>query len=144
MSHPPQKLFLIFILFLLFLSCSSREDDSATLARKNGKPAYGGQLTIGVVGDLDTFNPLFSQSALGNEVIHLTLLGLADLNDKGEFVPELAESWEQSPDFLKLTYHLRKNARWSDGKPVSAYDVKFTFEALMDTMTGSPRSGYID
>ncbi len=105
------------------------------------QPAYGGKIVIGVTGAGEAFNPLFNESAISQEITHLMLLGLADLNDKSEFVPELAESWESSADFLTLTYHLRKDAVWSDGVPITAADVKFTFDLLKDPAVASPRQG---
>jgi len=46
--------------------------------------------------------------------------------------PNLAESWTQSPDHLKWTFKLRKGVRWSDGVPLSADDVVFTFQLIYD------------
>lgn len=43
--------------------------------------------------------------------------------------PRLAESWEFSPDRLQLTFKLRPGVVWSDGQPITADDVLFTFEA---------------
>lgn len=60
----------------------------------------------------------------------LTFLPLATLNDKGELEGRLAQSWEYSADGKEWTYHLRPNLRWDDGKPVTARDVKFTFDLL--------------
>jgi peptide/nickel transport system substrate-binding protein len=107
----------------------------------DSRPGYGGTLVVGVSGDVDTFNPLFGEAVLSQEVTHLLLLGLADLNENSEFVPELATSWESSDDHLKLTYHLRRDAVWSDGVPITVEDVKFTFDLLMDTTVASPRQG---
>lgn len=45
------------------------------------------------------------------------------------FEPRLAESWEHSDDGLTLTFHLREDALWSDGEPITAEDVRFTWEA---------------
>ena len=108
---------------------------------KISAPSYGGTLIIGITADVDTFNPLFSETSISQEITHLLLLGLADLNEKSEFVPELATSWENSHDYLKLTYHLRKDAVWSDGVPITAEDVKFTWDLLMDSTVASPRQG---
>ena len=47
----------------------------------------------------------------------------------------LAEAWEASDDGLIYTYHLRKEAVWTDGTPVTAADVKFTYEAAMKPET---------
>jgi peptide/nickel transport system substrate-binding protein len=105
------------------------------------QPSYGGTLVVGVSGGVDSFNPLFGESALSQQITHLMLLGLADLDENSEFKPELASSWQRSEDFKQLTYHLREDAFWSDGVPVTAEDVKFTFDLLMDSTVASPRAG---
>jgi peptide/nickel transport system substrate-binding protein len=46
--------------------------------------------------------------------------------------PNLAESWEISPDKLTYTFHLRHGVRWHDGQPFTADDVKWTYDKLMD------------
>ncbi len=49
-----------------------------------------------------------------------------------EEIPWLAESWEYSSDFRQLTYRLRPNITWSDGTPMTAEDIAFTFNSLRD------------
>jgi len=115
------------------LSFANIPDDSSS--------RNSGTLIVGVSIDVDTFNPLFSESVISQEINHLLFVGLADLNDKSEFEGELATKWESSDDNLSLIYHLRKDAIWSDGVPITAEDVKFTFDLLMDTTVASPRYG---
>ncbi|MFZ0389932.1 MAG: ABC transporter substrate-binding protein, partial [Calditrichia bacterium] len=128
------------LFLLLLLACSGKQSNREA----RGSNRSDARMVVGVSSDLDTFNPLYTRSALGQEITHLILLGLADLNEEGEFEPELAESWEHSEDFLSLTYHLRREARWSDGHPVTAYDVEFTYQMIMDPAAGSPRQGYTE
>ncbi len=132
------------LVITLFLFCGTNENSSDQFSADVSNPRYGGQLVIGISSDIDTFNPLFSTSALGGEITHLMLLGLADLNEKGEFVPEIAKSWSRSEDYMAMTYYLREDAVWSDGHPISAYDVAFTYDMLMDTTVGSPRQGFTE
>lgn len=120
---------------------STDEDLPSATVSGSAKPGYGGSLIVGISGDVDSFNPLFGETAFAQEITHLMLLGLADLNEKSEFVPELATSWESSQNHLRLTYHLREDAVWSDGVPITAEDVKFTFDLLMDSTVASPRQG---
>lgn len=47
-------------------------------------------------------------------------------------IPGVAEKWDISPDGYLYTFHLRTNAKWSDGKPVTAMDFKYTFTRLLD------------
>lgn len=49
----------------------------------------------------------------------------------GNPVPDLAESWEVSPDGLTYTFHLAKGVKWHDGTPFTAADVKFSFEEVL-------------
>ena len=48
---------------------------------------------------------------------------LVERDERGDFVPRLAERWEHSPDYREWTYHLRRDVRWHDGVPVTAHDV---------------------
>ncbi len=59
--------------------------------------------------------------------------GLVRLSPSGAHVPELAKSWQVSSDLKKWTFYLQDNATWSDGKPVTSADVKFTLENLAIT-----------
>ncbi len=52
--------------------------------------------------------------------------------------PRLAHAWEWSPDHLRLTFALRQDARWHDGRKVTAADVLHTFERVTDPQTGLP------
>jgi peptide/nickel transport system substrate-binding protein len=63
--------------------------------------------------------------------------GLVDYDPRGNIVPALATSWSITDDSLTYTFQLRKNVRWHDGKPLTADDVKFTFEKILDRQTGS-------
>src|SRR4029079_9639504 len=55
--------------------------------------------------------------------------------------PELAESWTVSPDGRKVVFQLRRNVRFSDGRPFAADDVVFTFQVIHDPRIGVPAFG---
>ncbi|MEE8572455.1 MAG: peptide ABC transporter substrate-binding protein [Gemmatimonadota bacterium] len=69
------------------------------------------------------FNPIWDMPA--KFLLYLPMVGF-DAN--GGIVPRLARSWEHSEDYRTWTYHLRPDARWHDGVPVTAHDVKFSIE----------------
>lgn len=79
-----------------------------------------------------TFNPwspnAFVESNLINELL---FPGLTRWDKDLKPVPDLATSWKASGDGLKWTFTLRKNVKWSDGKPLTADDVAFTFNDLV-------------
>jgi peptide/nickel transport system substrate-binding protein len=59
--------------------------------------------------------------------MNLIFDSLIEKDDQG-LVPWLAESWDISPDAKEYTFHLRTDAKWQDGEPFTANDVKFTIE----------------
>ncbi len=62
--------------------------------------------------------------------------GLTSYNPKDlSILPGVAERWEVSPDQKFYTFHLRKNARWSDGDPVTAHDFVFAWKRVLTPVT---------
>jgi oligopeptide transport system substrate-binding protein len=64
--------------------------------------------------------------------------GLVALDTSLQLVPDIAESWEISPDGLVYTFHIRPDVKFHDGKPVTANDFKWSIERAADPDTGSP------
>jgi len=95
----------------------------------------GDAIVVGTIQDLETVNELISASSEFNTEIaeHLYLGLLKEQPDYEEnpptFAPSLAESYEFSADRSTLTFYLRHDAVWSDGEPITAEDVRFTWEA---------------
>lgn len=110
-------------------------------------PAKGGVYREAVVGLPRNINPLYSfGNDLDEDLTGLIFQGLVALNERGEPVPALAESWEISPDQQTYTFHLRRGVRWDDGAPFTARDVMFTVGVLQSEgfgLTGQPASAYL-
>jgi peptide/nickel transport system substrate-binding protein len=68
----------------------------------------------------------------GKSTMYLMFLLLVFEDEEGRPQPGLLERWEHSEDYTEWTFHLRKDVKWHDGKPVTAQDVKFTLELLTD------------
>jgi len=62
--------------------------------------------------------------------------GLVRVHD-GKIYPGMAEKWEISPDGKTYTFHIRDNAKWSDGSKVTAYDFEYAIKRLLDPATAS-------
>ena len=69
--------------------------------------------------------------------------GLVSSGPKGETLPGVAESWE-TKDNKHYVFHLRKDAKWSNGDPVTAHDFVFAFQRAVDPKTASPYSWYME
>lgn len=89
-------------------------------------PTYGETLVEGTVGNPQFINPLLAISDADRDLSTLTYAGLMGLSGNGELTPVLAESYTISTDGKSYTFILRKDARFSDGTPVTADDVVFT------------------
>ena len=59
-------------------------------------------------------------------------------DNHGKFEPGVAKSWDVSKDFKTYTFHLRDNARWSDGQPVKAQDFEYAWKRNLNPETASP------
>ena len=99
-----------------------------------GPPVQGDWVVERIDSDLDTLNPLTTQTDnaqwLTQNMINEGLLQMNNYTLKLE--PCLAESWEVSPDKLTYTFHLRHGVKWHDGEPFTVDDVKYSFDKLMD------------
>jgi len=93
----------------------------------------GGELRFCLRSEPKTFDPLLVDDDSSLSVRYLTGGVLARLNrHTQELEPELAESWKVSKDGKQITFKLRHGVAFSDGTPLSAEDVAFTMQRLMD------------
>jgi peptide/nickel transport system substrate-binding protein len=101
-----------------------------------GDPEYGGTAIVGVTSDFQAFNPVTNTAILTDEVMkHMLFTPLVQYDENLEIQPHLAESWDL--DERGVTFRLRQDVRWHDGQPVTAEDVKFTFDLAKDEATAS-------
>jgi peptide/nickel transport system substrate-binding protein len=95
-------------------------------------------LRIGIVSDPSSLNPLFVTSQDAVDMGQLYTETLVGLSPKNELVPLLAQriptqrNGDISSDGLTLTYHLRRDARFADGRKLTSADVAFTYRVIMD------------
>lgn len=92
-------------------------------------------LVVRTYGDPQSFNPdnAGDDAAYGpNQNIYSRLV---KLDASKAIIPDLASSWDFSEDGRTITFHLVQNATWHDGVPVTAADVKYTFEYIKATDT---------
>lgn len=127
-------------LCLLGVSCSSRKD-AATMRSET--------VVIGVANDFDHLNPLLIQFSLSREVCMLLFPKLVQAEYDSasgavRFSPSLATRWEFSSDGKRATFFLRGDAKWEDGAPITASDLKFSYRLYAHPAVASTRQHYLD
>ena len=118
-------------LALLATACSKRE--TAVEAGNREQVIHIGNLTE--PADLD---PQVVNSQQDANILMALFEGLAQYDVKtSQPVPAMAERWEVSADNLTWTFHLRKNAKWSNGDPVTAHDFVFAHRRILTPTLGA-------
>jgi len=84
-----------------------------------------------VSADPGHLNPAITTGSPTHAVADSLFNGLLSLNENGEPQADLAVRWAFSEDGLRARFDLAKDAKWHDGQPVTAEDVKFTFETVL-------------
>ncbi|OFX27843.1 MAG: hypothetical protein A2Z07_01755 [Armatimonadetes bacterium RBG_16_67_12] len=99
-------------------------------------PATGNVLRLSINGDV-TINPLtFPQQLPTTQVIKVLFSTLTKYNPGDlKVVPDLATLWTQAEDGRVWVFKLRRGVKWHDGRPFTAADVKFTYDAIVDPRT---------
>jgi len=117
---------LVFV-FALLVSCGG------------GKKAETAQnrLTFALQNEPDGYDPGITNNSFASPFMTQLFEGLVTYNAKGEIVPGHAESWTISQDAKTYTFNLRKNLKWSNGKPLTANDFEYALFRVLDPKTGA-------
>ncbi|HEY8106519.1 MAG TPA: ABC transporter substrate-binding protein, partial [Gemmatimonadales bacterium] len=105
----------------------------------DGSSAAARPVVVAAVGEPSSILPPLAVETVARDIGDLVFERLADLEpgkppiDTTAYRPRLAERWERL-DSLTLRFHLAPGARWADGKPVTAEDVRFSFEVFSDSI----------
>ncbi len=92
----------------------------------------GGRVVVAEPTDPKTFNPITANEMSSINIVQRLFAGLVSVDvPTQEVYPGLAESWSVEPDNKTWTFHLRKGMRWSDGQPLTADDVVFTWNDVI-------------
>ncbi|MEZ8604431.1 ABC transporter substrate-binding protein [Vibrio splendidus] len=101
------------------------------------------ELVRGNGTEVATIDPHKSQGVPESHVIRDLLEGLVNQDGEGNTIPGVAESWETT-DNKTFTFHLRKDAKWSNGDPVTAEDFVYSWQRAVDPATASPYAWYME
>lgn len=154
MTTSPAVLRRLFLALPLVALAACADSDDAPEAVASGEPEPGGTVVIAEAADLGIPSPIVAQTELdGNlssDVMYMALLrgrwedGRLAYGTADESPMALARSYEYvGPDSTAIRFHMRSDRRWSDGAPITAEDVAFTYGMIQESELASPRSDVV-
>ena len=113
------------------------------LAAAAQAPQRGGTMTVTFKDDVSTLDPAIGYDWQNWSMIKSLFSRLMDYKPgTAELVPSLAESFTVAPDGLSYTFKLRPGVKFTNGREVTASDVKYSIERAIDPKTQSPGAGF--
>ena len=113
---------------------------SSSTLNAQSRPQSGDAIVVGSIGDASRLLPILASDSASGDIVGLLFNGLLKYDEHIRIVGDLAESWTVSEDGLTMTFVLRPNLRWHDGAPLTAEDVQFTYQKLIDPNVRTPFS----
>jgi peptide/nickel transport system substrate-binding protein len=111
----------------------------------NSKSGAGGdtnRLVIGLKSSPSNLDPRVGNDNASGRVFDLCCRGLVRVTPEMDYAPDVAQSWE-TPDDRTIIFKLNPAAKFQDGRPVTAQDVKWTYDSLLAAnFTSAKKSGY--
>ncbi len=126
----------------MFMGCGGKKENNATKPDTDTKPIVEEKkvpqvITFNLGADPKTIDPALNAAVDGSTVIANAFEGLMNVDDNDMPIPGVAETYEISEDGLKYTFHLRKEAVWSDGQPVKAGDFEYAWKRALNPETAA-------
>jgi peptide/nickel transport system substrate-binding protein len=100
---------------------------------------------LGSSSSIDSLNPFVAFQSDAYTTFEYIYPELVQYNPQQQFVPDFATKWSVSPNGKVWTFTTRPNAKWSDGKPLTAADVAWTFSTILKFQNGptANSAGYV-
>ncbi len=117
---------------------------SLPACRKSGDHGLPGCLYLRLNSNPTTLDPALITDVMGGGIAAKLFNGLVRFNENLDIVPDIARSWTLSPDQLSYTFSLRRDVRFSNGRKVTARDVRYSFERILTPATKAPLTWVLD
>lgn len=117
----------------ILFACSEKKEKSDTTSstQQPKTDSNSHTLRINLGAEPETMSPLLNISLAGSRILKGLLEGPVILDKNCQAQPAGASSWEHNEDFTLWTFHLRPEAKWQNGDPVTAHDYVFAMERLL-------------
>ena len=133
-----KTLFTLLIAGALMASCGGAKESND--GGKDNTKTVERPLTVAMATEIDSLDPFNATAGDTKTVMDQIFDGLLDVDEDGNLVPDLAESYEISEDGLTYTFKLKEGVKFHDGSDFSADDVYYTYDKLSGLSSGEPMS----
>ena len=133
-----KTLFTLLLAGALMASCGGAKEGNEG-GKDNTKTAQR-PLTVAMATEIDSLDPFNATAGDTKTVMDQIFDGLLDVDEDGNLVPDLAESYEISEDGLTDTFKLKEGVKFHDGSDFTADDVYYTYDKLSGLTSGEPMS----
>src|SRR5690349_1816377 len=157
MSAPKRTLIFLTLVVIFSLVLTACQTNTSGTETPVDEPASAPEsnITVVIAEDPPSFNTVIADTVFDSLVMELVMLRLSDIDPDGNIFPELAAELptlenggvvQNGDGAMSVTWKMRQDVQWADGTPVTADDVIFTYEALIDPELGGwiPGLDYID
>ncbi len=141
MQQTTKRLPLAVIITAVLGLCAS-SNSAAAMVPAGVRLAAQQSIVINNGSEVASLDPHKVEGVPESNIILNLLEGLVSTDANGHLAPAVAERWENN-DYRSWVFHLRKDAFWSDGTPVTAQDFVYSWQRLADPKTGSPYASYL-
>ena len=126
------------VISLCLVNCSKTTPDSTANYSKSYQPESGGTLIDAMTGEPSSLIYMVAGESASSTITASIFNKLLKYDKNLDLEGELAESWKVSEDQKTITFKLRPNLKWADGKPLTSADVLFTWQLVINDKTQSP------
>jgi len=123
---------MVLMILVLLAALGATAVPTAATAESASPAAKELTFKVGIGEDIDGFNPFSNYSSITWESVRLNYFFLTWYDENYEPVPDLATKWEHSPDGKVWTFTIRDDVTWHDGEPMTAHDIAFTYNYILD------------
>lgn len=125
---------------LLILAAFLFMSPANVFSAEKTSPRSGDAYVTGEIADARNLIPFLATDTASSGITSLVFNGLTKVDRDLNIIGDIARRWDISEDGTEITFFLKKNVRWHDGVPLTARDVKFTFETILDPKSTCPYS----
>ena len=132
--------FITILTSLLFIISCSKEPSETIDYNGEFKNISGGTLINAMAGEPSNLIAMIAGDSASSAIAGNIFNSLLKYDENLDYAPDLAESWEISNNQKTITFQLKKNLQWADGKPLTSADILFTWRLITNPNTRTPYS----